>query len=306
MSEAYIPAYEAYYKADSCDPSQAERLAIWKEACGAIIAALSGDDVPAPVPCPMDTAPRDGTMVRLLVQFDDHATEDTAGPAWTIGANNDDNVGDDEREGWRFAGWCWDHDHFTEGKGTPVGWLPMLDSPKGGTHPDDAAVDAFSSAMKAKLAEARAKGRGGWNGDEPGMQQRLSDMLRAHVEKGDPRDVANFCMFLHQRGEAISPNAGSEAWKAELRAAQDDGHDCAIRYVLGYLNGAGDCGSTYYEEILNSCGRDRIIKSAITDGELEFTGLAEYIKRDGTRAEKRRVRAALRAQAQASDAEVRL
>jgi hypothetical protein len=28
-------------------------------------------------------------------------------------------------------------------------------------------------------------------------------MLRAHVEKGDPVDVANFCMFLHQRGEAI-------------------------------------------------------------------------------------------------------
>lgn len=72
-------------------------------------------------------------------------------------------------------------------------------------HPDDAAVDAFAAAMKEKLAAARAKGRGGWNGDEPGMQQRLSDMLRAHVEKGDPRDVANFAMFLHQRGEAILP-----------------------------------------------------------------------------------------------------
>lgn len=76
---------------------------------------------------PMDTAPRDGTMVRLLVQFDANATEDTEQPAWTVGANNDDNVGDDERAGWQFAGWCWTHDHFTEGKGTPVGWLPMLD-----------------------------------------------------------------------------------------------------------------------------------------------------------------------------------
>ena len=70
---------------------------------------------------------------------------------------------------------------------------------------DDAAVDRFAAALTAKLAEARAKGRGGWNNDEPGMQQRLSDMLRAHVEKGDPRDVANFCMFLHQRGESILP-----------------------------------------------------------------------------------------------------
>lgn len=74
-------------------------------------------------PLPMDTAPRDGTMLRLLVQFDEHATEDTSAPAWTIGANEFDANGNDE---WRFAGWCWTHDHFTEGKGTPVGWLPML------------------------------------------------------------------------------------------------------------------------------------------------------------------------------------
>lgn len=77
-------------------------------------------------------------------------------------------------------------------------------------HPDDIAVDRFAAAMKEKLAAARAKGRGGWENDEPGMQQRLSDMLRAHVEKGDPRDVANFCMFLHQRGEAILPAQEAE------------------------------------------------------------------------------------------------
>lgn len=73
----------------------------------------------------METAPTDGTMVRLLVEFDEHSTED-AEQAITIGANNLDN---DEEDAWRFAGWCWTHDHFTEGKGTPVGWLPMLDDP---------------------------------------------------------------------------------------------------------------------------------------------------------------------------------
>lgn len=75
---------------------------------------------------PMETAPHDGTMVRLLVEFSDHATEDCVGPAWTIGACSDDEVMADERMGWQFAGWCWTHDHFTEGRGTPVGWLPML------------------------------------------------------------------------------------------------------------------------------------------------------------------------------------
>lgn len=74
----------------------------------------------------MAAAPTDGTMVRLLVEFEEHSTED-AEQAPTIGANNFDNDGEDV---WRFAGWCWSHDHFTEGKGTPVGWLPMLDGPK--------------------------------------------------------------------------------------------------------------------------------------------------------------------------------
>lgn len=85
-------------------------------------------------------------------------------------------------------------------------------------HSDDAAVDCFAVALKVKLAEARAKGRRGWRDNEPGMQQRLSDMLRAHVEKGDPRDVANFAMFLHQRGERIAPAEPAQASAQEAVA----------------------------------------------------------------------------------------
>lgn len=70
----------------------------------------------------MASAPRDGTMVRLLVEFEEHSTEDVD-QAPTIGANNFDNDGEDR---WQFAGWCWSHDHFVEGKGVPVGWLPFL------------------------------------------------------------------------------------------------------------------------------------------------------------------------------------
>ena len=88
--------------------------------------------------------------------------------------------------------------------------LALIDG-QASQHPGDVAVDVFAAAMKAKLAAARAKGRGGWAGDEPGMQQRLSNMLREHVTKGDPVDVANFAMFLHQRGEGIMrPGKGEE------------------------------------------------------------------------------------------------
>ncbi|MBH1830962.1 hypothetical protein I5W42_05725 [Stenotrophomonas maltophilia] len=76
--------------------------------------------------------------------------------------------------------------------------------PVGDQHPDDLAVDEFAAAMKAKMAAARAKGRGGWEDPAQCTAEDLSRMLREHVEKGDPRDVANFCMMLHQRGEAIA------------------------------------------------------------------------------------------------------
>ncbi|MDN7939384.1 hypothetical protein QZM76_14055 [Burkholderia multivorans] len=67
-------------------------------------------------------------------------------------------------------------------------------------HSDDVAVDSFAAAMKHKLALARAKGRGGWETCSPAD---LSRMLREHVAKGDPRDVANFCMMLWHHGSPI-------------------------------------------------------------------------------------------------------
>lgn len=96
--------------------------------------------------------------------------------------------------------------------GTPIGVRirrqpgdPLFDgSEEYEAHIDDLAVDNFAVAMKAKLAEAREKGRGGWN-DYEDIEVHLSNLLREHVEKGDPRDVANFCCFLWNRGEGISP-----------------------------------------------------------------------------------------------------
>ncbi|WP_330728179.1 hypothetical protein [Burkholderia multivorans] len=78
-------------------------------------------------------------------------------------------------------------------------------------HSDDVAVDSFATAMKHKLALARAKGRGGWETCSPAD---LSRMLREHVEKGDPRDVANFCMMLWHHG---SPIVSAPADAGEVR-----------------------------------------------------------------------------------------
>lgn len=72
---------------------------------------------------------------------------------------------------------------------------------EGAPHPDDEAVDRFAVALKEKMAAARAKGRSGWQQCSPFI---LSEMLRAHVEKGDPRDVANFCMMLWDMDHSIA------------------------------------------------------------------------------------------------------
>lgn len=93
------------------------------------------------------------------------------------------------------------------------GVIPECDGPEPPAqqpHPDDAAVDAFAAAMKSKLAMARAKGRGGWQDKGECSQVYLSTLLRHHVEKGDPRDVANFCCFLWNRGEGIGKGESDE------------------------------------------------------------------------------------------------
>lgn len=60
-----------------------------------------------------------------------------------------------------------------------------------GAHADDTAVEMFAAVMKSTLAKQRGKGRGGWEYKKQVTGAQLSKMLREHVEKGDPVDVAN-------------------------------------------------------------------------------------------------------------------
>ncbi|UFS64365.1 hypothetical protein LO749_09310 [Paracoccus denitrificans] len=82
-----------------------------------------------------------------------------------------------------------------------VGALTPAPQPEG--HPDDLAVDRFATAMKAKLAKKRAEGRSGWDRKDECSAEDLTYMLVQHIWKGDPLDVGNLAMMLHQRGERI-------------------------------------------------------------------------------------------------------
>lgn len=80
---------------------------------------------------PIETAPKDGTLLFLLVDADIDS-EDSSMPTEnklsyrTIGHNNFD---DDRRDIWQFAGWCWSHDHWVEGRGKPTHWMHLPNPP---------------------------------------------------------------------------------------------------------------------------------------------------------------------------------
>lgn len=63
----------------------------------------------------------------------------------------------------------------------------------------DELVDQFAAAMKAKLRRAGVeKGRSGWD-DPKWTPEEIKAALLAHVDKGDPVDVANFAAFWWNR-----------------------------------------------------------------------------------------------------------
>lgn len=117
-------------------------------------------------------------------------------------------------------------------------------SPETVVHPDDAAVDALAMQMKAKLAKQRAKGYSGWD-DSECTREWLSKLLREHVHKGDPVDVANFCAFLSARGEGISLSANLSDAQAEiarlrgaLESARSYGSDSWATWLISEVDDA--------------------------------------------------------------------
>ena len=85
----------------------------------------------------------------------------------------------------------------------------------GQPHADDIAVDQFARRMKWTLCQARGRGRSGWQ-DRSWTPEQISQALREHVEKGDPMDVANYCMFLAARNEPITKPAQPSPEPAEV------------------------------------------------------------------------------------------
>lgn len=75
------------------------------------------------------------------------------------------------------------------------GWIARLPpDPTEDELADIALVHTFLKAMAAKLEAKRGDGFGGW---WTCPESELWTLLRGHVEKGDPIDIANIAMMIH-------------------------------------------------------------------------------------------------------------
>ncbi|MEX5881862.1 hypothetical protein AB6G95_19290 [Proteus vulgaris] len=113
-------------------------------------------------------------------------------------------------------------------------------------HSDDICFDAFALACKAKLAKARAKGRGGWESRTHCSDELLAEQLVAHLPKGNAgtfEDIAVFAMMLHQRGAdpRVLADAVRVITEPATLPAEPTGHDCPdhIFDKFSWMCGAG-------------------------------------------------------------------
>lgn len=143
-------------------------------------------------------------------------------------------------------------------------------------HPDDAAVDRFVVAMKAKLAAAREKGRGGWDDPNACSVEYLADLLVNHVAKGNTgtfEDVANFAMMLHQRGADPAILASAATLTTCTRC---EGHG-----MIGGVTGQTPESMDFWEAGCPDCdgrGKVKVNTRTITEGqEFELTTVLQAI-----------------------------
>ena len=73
---------------------------------------------------------------------------------------------------------------------------PPPATPQQEQHSDDLAVDRFAAAMKARMAEMRARGKHGW---EDCTIERLDSLLRATTDYTQPVDTGNYAMMMYNR-----------------------------------------------------------------------------------------------------------
>lgn len=131
------------------------------------------------------------------------------------------------------------------------------------THTDDVSVNRFCVAMIEKLAKKRDEGRSGWDDPQECTLGMLAEMLVSHLAKGDPVDIANFCMMVWTRGETDEDHApavqairdaalSNLSHRAEEEAARDAVRRIELARNEGFREGWMRCGAYHVDVCFES------------------------------------------------------
>ena len=107
----------------------------------------------------------------------------------------------------------------------PVTNAGCCQAPSPPEHYDDYCIRQFAKLMSEKMAASRAKGRSGWHDPEKCSVEYLRSLLYEHLDKGDPVDVANFCMMLrHYNASTHREFCNCTPNPAPVTLAEAEGH----------------------------------------------------------------------------------
>jgi hypothetical protein len=170
------------------------------------------------VAIPMDLAPVDNTMIRLLVEWAPGAdvwaplTDDLQ--SWTFGFNGFEHT---EEDVWQYVGWSWSQDCFhdcrtDQGWPKPIGWLPIVGLSTEGRG-DGSAGDGGLATLAAERDRALA----------------ALDAMQAERDAAAEDERKAISIILEQRARYFDRADSHRTWedaarsyRASLREIEDD------------------------------------------------------------------------------------
>lgn len=194
----------------------------------------------------MSLAPKDNTLLFLKVRFTHHPTDDEK-VCVTIGGNNALNDGVDR---WQFAGWDWEYDHFVDGEGEPIGWLPL---PGAGGDPtcrsDQHSERSLSRYVRRAYLRELASSTAGWQklltcwpGQDP-FKWVVGYRDEATLEEHPVLEVSNTPGSITANAEDIARFYASVTPVDVLALLSEtdrlDGCENALREVVSHVGGNG-------------------------------------------------------------------
>jgi len=156
----------------------------------------------------------------------------------TIGHNSDHNVTQHEAQGWQFAGWDNSHECYTQGKGLPIGWMPLPSASFeipwrwwAGRNEDEYTLAGPCLTREAAISEA-------YGDTEPGDTIYIVEAREGEREPGLEGELIDFAETRNYSCEVRKDDRAQDTFMAGERA----GIEAAAKVAESHFSGANATG----------------------------------------------------------------